>query len=149
VNTNQIIRALRDWSPFGLCDGTLIKQNGKREKTVGCAQGALAMSFVHSPTGRAWLRKKGHKVKGFRLHDFVGGQSLGTGEFAQAVAKHFGTTTVVLSTIMHFNDSINTGSTPRCPIASARRSSPCASGSTRSRPPATSGSQRSTARLCN
>jgi hypothetical protein len=110
VNTNQIIRALRDWSPFGLCDGTLIKQNGKREKTVGCAQGALAMSFVHSPTGRAWLRKKGHKVKGFRLHDFVGGQSLGTGEFAQAVAKHFGTTTVVLSTIMHFNDSINTGS---------------------------------------
>ena len=121
--TNQAIRALKEWSPFGLCDGTLVAQNGKKSRTVGCAQGALAFGFLDTVEGQAWLkqnatvavgcdgtrRAKTAKERNSYVNENLHEANTLKGEFADAVAAHYGMTREQLDYIPSFNDEIVCG----------------------------------------
>lgn len=44
ATVTEVVAALYDWSPKGLCAGMVLSSNGNKAKTVGCYVGALAMA---------------------------------------------------------------------------------------------------------
>jgi hypothetical protein len=126
----RIVDALERYSPFGLCDGVLIRANGERSKTVGCAVGCLIAAYHEDNVSEAarwdeWVRGWAEGTYGEAkrtVKNLVGwllynSQSQATGVIRSdagrnvslnaQLACHYGVTEGQINAIMSFNDGVS------------------------------------------
>jgi hypothetical protein len=105
MKTERVIKALKDWSPRGLCGGTLVQKNGEKANTEACAIGCLTMEFATSRRGREFFQKTGKNRKNFLHKHIYGNGTVPNGKFRQAMQKYFGIDQNLESAMMSYNDS--------------------------------------------
>lgn len=105
MKTSKIIAALEGWSPTGLCSGELIKQNGVKANTVGCAVGCMTLEFLTTDEGKNFLEKELMTKKDYVHKRLIGEGSLDS-DLGPEVKAHFNITEELVCKIMGFNDSV-------------------------------------------
>ena len=99
-----IAKALKLWSPKGLCDGTLVLENGTKEKTQACAIGCLALEFAYSKEGTAFFKREDLNRKTY-LKNALYGKAFMSGDFATAMRDYYNINRTVENAIMGYNDA--------------------------------------------
>jgi hypothetical protein len=109
VKKERIIRALKNWSPKGLCAGTLVQKNGDPKKTEACAIGCLSLDFVTSAAGKKWCRSQRRSMKSFIGSVLYEKSTLNEMDdedsaFLGAMRKYYGIDGALEFAMMSFND---------------------------------------------
>jgi hypothetical protein len=110
-NAERIIKALEEWSPNGLCTGTMIARNGRKENTIGCTVGALMLGLpdrvLPFPLKDLGPESKTNAIKhgvfyyktatATKVHDGTDGQTT-------AFEKYYGLSEEDTSNLIKYND---------------------------------------------
>lgn len=99
-----IAKALKLWSPKGLCEGTLVLENGTKAKTQACAIGCLALEFAYSKEGTAFFKREDLNRKEY-LKNALHGNTFVGGAFAEAMRDYYNIDSRVEGAIMGYNDA--------------------------------------------
>lgn len=106
MNTKRVITALKNWSPKGLCGGTLVQKNGDPAKTEACSVGCLALDFATSKEGKKFFKKVRRSQKNF-IKNYLYNESTLDDDlpFVQAMNEHYGVDNSLMDSIMSYNDN--------------------------------------------
>lgn len=104
INETRINRALKNWSPNGLCGGALVQKNGDPKKTEACAVGCMALEFIHSKPGKRYFVEKKIDTKKFVERYLYDEATIGNEAFNVAMRSYYGISPEVEGEVMSFND---------------------------------------------